>query len=53
MPESGILGNVKNVKEIDQEKYAWPQQNDKTVPIPGYQVKKIVKDPNEVKDGEW
>jgi hypothetical protein len=49
---SNILDNVKTVKEIDQEKFAFPQQDDKTVFISGNQVQKI-HNKNSVRDGEW
>jgi hypothetical protein len=49
---SNILDNVKSVKEIDQEKYAFPQQDDSTVYINANQVQKIP-NKNHVRDGDW
>jgi hypothetical protein len=49
---SSILDNVKSVKEIDQEKFMVPQQNDSTVPINFHQVKTI-HNKNAVRDGDW
>ena len=48
---SKILSQVKSVKEIDEEKYSWLQQNDQTVHINN--IYPIKKDPNEVRDGFW
>jgi hypothetical protein len=49
---STVLQNVKSVKEIDQQKFAWPQQDDSTVHIPSSQVKTVL-DKNAVRDGDW
>ena len=52
---SSILNNVQSVKQIDQQKYAWPQQNDSSVNIQGSQVitSKAPYNPNQVRDGDW
>jgi hypothetical protein len=49
---SSILDNVKTVKEIDQEKFAFSQQDDSTVFINANQVQKIP-NKNAVRDGDW
>eukprot|EP01080_Neovahlkampfia_damariscottae_P000860 gene860-9109_t len=48
---SNILSQVKSVKEIDQEKYSWPQQDDESVFINNVYPTK--KNSNEVRDGLW
>ncbi|KAL9655628.1 hypothetical protein ABK040_002291 [Willaertia magna] len=48
--KSSILGNVKSVKEIDQEKHLLPQQDDSTVNISNVQV---IKNKNDIRDGDW
>jgi hypothetical protein len=50
---SNILNNVKSVKEIDQEKFLFPQQDDSTVSISSNQVKSFKYDKNVVRDGDW
>jgi hypothetical protein len=47
------LGQVKSVKEMDQEKGFTSQQDDTTVNIENKQIKKIKTGPTTVKDGEW
>lgn len=47
------LGQVKSVKEMDQEKGFTSQQDDTTVNIEQKQVKKIKTGPTTIKDGEW
>ncbi len=49
--KSDILSNVKSIKEIDQEKFITPQQDDSTVLISGNQV--ISFNNNHVIDGNW
>jgi hypothetical protein len=49
---SSVLGNVKSIKEIDEERFGTPQQDDNTVNISGSQVKTIY-NPNNIRDGEW
>jgi len=52
--KSNILQNVKTVKEVDQQKYMWPQEDNSTVFINGQQVitlKPKVKDT--IRDGNW
>ena len=51
--QSNILNQVKSVKQIDSEKYAWPQQDDSSIQLTGAQVKKLYSNPNEVRDGDW
>ncbi len=51
--QSTILNNVKSVKEIDAQKYAWPQQDDSTIKLPASQVKNLCKPSNNVRDGDW
>jgi hypothetical protein len=51
--QSNKLNQVKSVKEIDQTKYAWPQQDDSTVTLPSSQVKSIYHDKKVVRDGDW
>jgi len=52
--KSDVLSNIKTVKEIDAQKYAWPQQDDTTVPINGNQVITYYKnDKDVVRDGDW
>ncbi|KAL9647986.1 hypothetical protein ABK040_016677 [Willaertia magna] len=46
--KSNILGNVKSIKEIDQEKHLYPQQDDSTVNISNVHVIK-----NDIRDGDW
>jgi len=50
VPKSNILSNVKTVKQIDQEKYAWAQQDDSSVKINHVHTTKSKFD---VRDGEW
>jgi predicted RNA-binding protein with RPS1 domain len=40
---TGAFNNIKSVRDIDQERYPAPQQNDNTVPINGNQVHVIKK----------
>jgi hypothetical protein len=49
--KSGILSQVKSIKEIDQEKFAFPQQNDNTVNISASQVYNAKS--NNALDGDW
>jgi hypothetical protein len=51
--QSSILNNVKSVKEIDAQKYAWPQQDDSTIKLSASQVKTLCKPSNDVRDGDW
>ncbi|KAG2372731.1 hypothetical protein C9374_000397 [Naegleria lovaniensis] len=51
--KSNILSQVKTVKEIDQEKYAWPQQNDSSVTINNVTTYKGTFNKNDVRDGDW
>jgi hypothetical protein len=50
--QSNKLNQVQSVKQIDQQKYAWPQQNDSTVHIPASQVKPIYHAAS-IRDGDW
>jgi len=47
---SSILSKVKNVKEMDQQMFAWSQQDDSTVNIKNVKIKKVN---YTVRDGEW
>jgi sporulation protein YlmC with PRC-barrel domain len=47
-----VLGGVKTVKEIDDDKGFGTQQDDSTVDVPPEQVKTI-KDETLVNDGSW
>jgi len=52
--QSNILNQVKTVKEIDQQKYSWPQDDNSTVNISNNNVitlKPKVKD--SIRDGKW
>ena len=49
---SDILDKVQSVKQIDQQKYAFPQQNDQSVNIKGSQVL-TQGNKNQVRDGDW
>jgi len=58
VPTSSTLSGIKTVKEIDQEKYAWPQQDDSSIRLSGSQVHQIPgnkpHDPqHSVRDGSW
>jgi hypothetical protein len=49
-----VLSNVKSVKEIDQEKYLTPQQDDSTVPINNVIIINNTKFSKKVvRDGDW
>jgi hypothetical protein len=52
IPASDVLGGVKTVKEVDDEKGFGSQQDDWTVDVPEDQVKTI-KDESLVNDGSW
>ncbi|KAG2386326.1 hypothetical protein C9374_002772 [Naegleria lovaniensis] len=51
--KSNILSQVKSVKEVDQEKYAWPQQNDSSVQINNVTTIKGSFNKSDVRDGDW
>ena len=51
--KSEILSGVKSVKQIDEEKYAWSQQDDSTVKINNVVTHKETFDKNSVRDGDW
>nr|CAG4714814.1 unnamed protein product [Naegleria fowleri] len=51
--KSNILSQVKSVKEVDQEKYAWPQQNDSSVQINNVTTIKGSFNKDDVRDGDW
>lgn len=53
IPASGILAGVKSIKEKDKEKGFSPQQDDGSLEIPNWQVKKLKADSTIVKDGAW
>jgi hypothetical protein len=51
--KSNVLSNVKNIKQIDDSKYAWPiDDNSETIKINKNQVKQI-NEKNVVNDGNW
>lgn len=57
VPASSALSGVKTVKETDQDKYAWPQQDDSSIRLSGSQVHQLPDkkpDPHHsVRDGSW
>jgi len=51
--QSNVLNQVKSVKQVDKQKYAWPQQEDTSIQLSSSQVKSLYHNKNTVRDGDW
>ena len=53
LKQSGKLGKLKSIKEMDQKKGFKEQQDDSSVDVLDEQISKLSKGPLKVSDGKW